>query len=207
MKILAITDIHSNYDAARSAFAIESPDLILDCGDHEQIINLFGKTPHFYIRGNHEPRSLYVKKDEDPLPTSIPSGDIIEFIDENDSLTFTGIDGNYGSKQTIYQVNPLILDQLKAIDPQSIDILLLHESPLNVSPSSKQNQLAVKVMDEIERLKPKLVLSGHTNIFSEYISKNNVKFVNLDDMCNGYAIISVHGNKLTYERKRAFYGK
>jgi Icc-related predicted phosphoesterase len=207
MKILAITDIHQIYDAARAAWMIESPDLILDCGDHDQIMNLFGSTPHFYIRGNHEPRKISLIKDNDSLPTSIPNGDIIKFTHDEESITFSGIDGNYGAKQTIYQVNPLIVDHLKEHDPRTIDILLLHESPLNVNKNSRAYQFALQVIAEIDRLQPKLVLSGHTNIFSEYISSQKVKFVNFDDMCNGYLVIVVEGNHLTYERKRAFFGK
>ena len=142
MKILAITDIHRNFDAARSACAIESPDLVLDCGDHEQITNLFGTSPHFFIRGNHEPSIIAFNQSDPLLPFNIPSGDLIDFRDGKDAITFTGIDGNYGSKQTVYQVDPLVLDQLKKIDPGLIDILLLHESPLNVGKSSKQFSLA-----------------------------------------------------------------
>lgn len=206
MKILVITDIHQNYDAARAACYIESPDLVLDCGDHEQIINLFGSVPHFYIRGNHEPRIITFKK-EDNFPISIPNGDIIKFMNDKESITFSGIDGNYSARQTIYQVNPLVLDHLKEIEPGSIDIFLLHESPLNVNKNSKGYPLAVRVIAEIDRLQPKLILSGHTNIFSEHTIKHNVMFVNLDDMCNGYVIIIVQGRNFKYERKRAFYGK
>ncbi len=205
MKILAITDIHRNYDAARSAYAIESPDLVFDCGDHEQITNLFGPVPHFYIRGNHEPTIISFEKDSPPLPFSIPNGDLIDFRDGKDSVTFTGIDGNYGAKQTIYQVNPLVLNHLKNVDPGLIDILLLHESPHNVSKNSKQYAFAAALIEEIERLQPKLVLSGHTNIYSEFTSKHSVRYINLDDMCNGYLVIHIQGDRFHCERKRAFY--
>lgn len=206
MKILAVTDIHQNYEAARAAWMIESPDLVLDCGDHDQILNLFGSTPHFYIRGNHEPRNISLRKDGHALPTSIPNGDIITFTHTEESVTFSGIDGNYGAKQAVYQVNPLIVDQFKEHASRTIDILLLHESPLNVNKHSRAYQLALQVIAEIDRLQPKLVLSGHTNIFSEYISSQKVKFVNFDDMCNGYLVINVEGEHLIYERKRAFFG-
>lgn len=205
MKILAITDIHADYAAARSAGYIESPDLVLDCGDHEQLINIFGATSHFYIRGNHEPRSISFKKGDDPLPTSIPNGEIVTFTHAENKVTLSGIDGNYSSKQTVYQVNPKILNQLRDLNPKSIDIMLLHESPLNVPKSSREYNLAMQIMAEIDRLQPKLVISGHTNIFSEYISDKSVKFVNLDDMCNGYGLIVIQGENLTFERKRAFF--
>ena len=64
MKILTLTDIHQNEEAARAAWAMESPDLVLDCGDHNQLANLFGTTPHFYIRGNHEPRVISHKTND-----------------------------------------------------------------------------------------------------------------------------------------------
>ena len=39
MKILLVSDIHSDYLAAESAFWAENPDYVLDCGDHEEIKN------------------------------------------------------------------------------------------------------------------------------------------------------------------------
>lgn len=206
MKILAITDIHQNDDAARSAAQIESPDLVLDCGDHEQLMNLFGSTPHLYIRGNHEPLVIAFRKEDYPLPIAIPNGDIIEFTHGAQKIAITGIDGNYGTKDTVYQVNPRVVNQLKKIDPGVIDILLLHESPLNVNKSSRDYPLARLVLEEIHRLRPKLVLSGHTGRFSELTTDQNVKFVNLDDMNNGYATIAVQGPSLILERKIACYG-
>lgn len=55
MKILILTDIHKDFTAAISSYDLEKPDIVLDCGDHHEIKNLFDKTPNFYIYGNHEP--------------------------------------------------------------------------------------------------------------------------------------------------------
>ncbi len=79
MKILAITDIHKDYKAARAAGNCEHPDLVLDCGDHDQVVNFFGNCPHFYIRGNHEPQIISCAKDNLPTPNYIPNGTVIEF--------------------------------------------------------------------------------------------------------------------------------
>lgn len=204
MKNLVITDIHQNYDAALSAGTIESPDIVLDCGDHEEVINIFGSTPHFYIRGNHEPSIVSFNKGDYPLPTSIPIGTMMQFTYENDTVTFSGIDGNYGAKQTIFQVNENVLQQLRKIEPNTIDIMLLHESPFNVSKSSRGYNLAAEVLKELDRLQPQLVFSGHSNMFLEQLSPRKVKFITLDDMCNGYGALVKKGNNLTFERKRFF---
>lgn len=206
MKILAITDIHKDYEAARVAGNTELPDLVLDCGDHDQVINLFGKCPHFYIRGNHEPDIITCAKENLPLPNYIPNGTVLEFSDGENVITFAGIDGNYGSRQGTPHVNPYVLPFLKQIDPQLIDVVLLHESPFNVAKTSRSYDVAQQVIAEIERLQPKLVLSGHTNKFSEHVTEKNVKFINLPDMSCGYLIITVEGGNLTYERKIARYG-
>ncbi len=87
-----------------------------------------------------------------------------------------------------------------------IDVFLLHESPFNVAKTARSYDMAQQVIAEIERLQPKLVLSGHTNTFSERVTEKNVKFINLPDMSCGYLIITVEGDNLTYERKIARYG-
>lgn len=207
MKILVITDVHSNLDAARAAGMIEEPELVLDCGDHEEITNLFSQTPHFYIRGNHEPQLISLVSDGDSFPNHIPTGSIIQFDNGKEAVTFMGIDGNYGTKETIHQVNPKILPELKQVDQNFIDIMLLHESPLNVPKNSKSYPLAMQVLQEIERIKPKIVFSGHTNIYSEHVSDQGVNFCNLDDMCAGYGVIYVNEGTITFERRRAHYGR
>ena len=102
-------------------------------------------------------------------------------------------------------MNPRVLDHLKGLDPGAIDILLLHESPMNVQKSSMAFQLAQQVLAEIERLQPKLVLSGHTNIFSDAISKQNVRYINLEDMSRRYGIITVEHHRTIFDRKKAVY--
>jgi hypothetical protein len=132
---------------------------------------------------------------------------LIEFIAGNEKITFTGIDGNYGSRTQDYNVHPQILDNLKKIHPSTVDILLLHESPFNVPVNSKSYELARKLIIEIDRLQPQLVISGHTGMFSEIITEKEIRFINLDDMCNGYGIIVLHEKNLNFERRRVFYGK
>ena len=41
MKILLVSDIHSDYSAAESVYHEEKPYFVLDCGDHAEIKNLF----------------------------------------------------------------------------------------------------------------------------------------------------------------------
>lgn len=204
MKILLITDIHSDYDAAISSHAVESPDLVLDSGDHTEFKTLFGVTPHFYIRGNHEPSIIACSS---ASPSHIPNGTIIEFSKGTDTITFSGIDGNYGAKETIFQVNPKAIAHLKELEPHQIDIMLLHESPFNVSEKSKSYPLAQCVIAELSRLKPKYIFSGHTNVYSDTIDSNQSRWINLDDMRAGYGVLEVSGKSTIFERKRAVFGR
>lgn len=207
MKILAITDIHKDYDAARAAWMVEMPDLIFDCGDHYQIINLFENCPHYYIKGNHEPSMISYSNTDFPLPNYIPNGVVIEFDDGLNTIKFLGIDGNYGTQQGFLQVNPRILNTLHELPPHSVDIILVHESPLNVAKGSKEHGFSLQVLAEIDRLHPKLVISGHTNRPSEILyGKNQVKFVNLPDMSCGYNVINVEDDVIKWEKKVACFG-
>lgn len=207
MKILVITDIHKDYTAAQSAYLVESPDIVLDCGDHDQVINLFQDCPHFYIRGNHEPEVISYTKEHEPLPLYIPNGSVIQFSMGPDSITFSGIDGNYGTRQGALQISEHSLHYLKALKPKTVALLLLHESPLNVAKDSRAYPMAMQMLNEIERLQPKLVFSGHSNRFSEQKSaKSQTTYINLLDMSSGYLIITVQGDILHYEKKVACFG-
>ena len=85
-----------------------------------------------------------------------------------------------------------------------VDIFLTHESPLLVPISSKNKVLAERVISEIDRIKPKLVFSGHYGRFNPGIrTPGEVRNIILDDMRKGYCIVD--GKSLSVERKIARY--
>ena len=203
MKILVLTDIHEDYDAARNAWTIHKPDLVLDCGDHKKMTNLFELTPHYYIQGNHEPDKIHIRADDFPMPNEMVSGTIYTFEDETTSLNFSGIGGNYTNTPKSQNVNEEDLENLQRISRGSLDVLLLHESPFNVLPNRGGYELTKKIIHEIRRIRPSFVFSGHTNIYKEILledRENPTKVINLSDVAHGYGVMEREENSLSFQR-------
>lgn len=215
MKVLLVTDIHNDDQAAKSAYQVEKPDFVLDCGDHARMQNLFEFTPHFYIKGNHEPKIVNVPSDSMPLPTKILPATMYVLSKGGQNIKVGGLDGNYSSSnEDNLSVDNEALNQLRRFHPFSLDVLLLHESPLNLlSPDSHNSsdsrivKLAEEVRDEIDRIKPKFVFAGHTGLYSVSRDIQGVNLVTLDDMHKGYGVLSLVDNEFTFERKQAFYAQ
>ncbi|MDO8563529.1 MAG: metallophosphoesterase [Nanoarchaeota archaeon] len=209
MKVLLVTDIHNDDEAARSAYAVEKPDFVLDCGDHVRIQNLFEFTPHLYIEGNHEPRIITATSESMPLPTKILPAKMYELTKDGQNLRVGGLDGNYSSaNESNLSVDKFSLDKLRMFHPFSLDVLLLHESPFNVnSTDSRTMKLAEEVREEIDRIRPKFVFSGHTGLYSVMKTPEKVNLVTLDDMHKGYGLLTLSNGEFNFERKQAFYGQ
>lgn len=200
LKLLAISDIHSDYLAAETAYRAEKPDFVLDCGDHTELRNLFELTPHFYVNGNHEPLKITTEPNGLLLPFKIPPGVVINLKKDDLVVRIAGIDGNYSSNKDGYRVTEEALESLRSIPDKGIDILLTHESPLLVALGSKHLSLAQRVIAEIDRIRPKLVLSGHYNRFMDNLETPcGVRNIVLGEMGKGYCLIN--GENFTYSRR------
>lgn len=198
MKVLILTDIHEDYTAAISAHEVEKPDIVLDCGDHNEIKNLFGQTPHFYIYGNHEPEN--VSLNNLCSPTKIIGGTIYEFERDSNRISFSGLDGNYSGTFSLFSVGEKEVEGLKNIPSNRLDILLLHESPLNANPSIEYAQ---QVIREIDKIKPKFVFAGHTGEYSEDLTSGETKIITLEGIARGYGLLDISENNLRFQRKIA----
>lgn len=189
MKILLVSDIHSDYNAARSLLHLVNPDFVLDCGDHKEIKNLFELTPHFYIHGNHEPSQVESSEDGMPLPFKIPPGQIVVLRKDGLSIRVAGLDGNYSSQDKPYSVKPYDVERLKRIPQKGIDLFLTHESPLLVKRNSSHFALAREVVSEIDRIQPKYVVSGHYKYSNSVKTPNEIPNTVLDPIVKGYCVL------------------
>jgi len=200
MKALLVTDIHANYEEAKTAHRIVNPDIILDCGDHEDIFNIFETTPHFFIKGNHEPSSISfdVGNYLNP-PYPLPSGMVMRARDGNSTFSFAGVSGNYSSRNLINAVNKRDLNALIGIPSGSLDVLLLHESPLSIDEDSASIELAKQITEQIDRIHPRYVFAGHFGKSRTLITPGKVAITNLEDIRRGYSILDINGKDITFK--------
>ena len=210
MKILMISDIHSDYNAARASYSSQNPDYVLDCGDHTDLKNLFEFVPHFYINGNHEPGEILVPEDQMPLPNKISPGQTIVLKDPDTSKDYTvrvaGLDGNYTDSSKDYAVTIENIEKLERIEKGDLDILLTHESPVLATNNPRYKHMANKVIAQIDRIKPKYVFSGHRNKFDDTLfTPGKIPNIVLEDMVKGYCVLHV-GDEYRLERVRCRFG-
>ena len=192
MKGLVLTDIHGDEEIARTHVSLENPDFVLDCGDHESIRNLFGSIPHFYVQGNHEPEEIVYEIEVNRLlPNIIYPGQVITLKKGDHKISFSGIGGNYSAKGRKGNVENLAIDMLSNIPSNSLDILLVHESPLDVEQRILEKSGALNVLREMERIEPKYVFAGHVGVYEKQTTANGVRIYRLPDVLHGYGILNV----------------
>lgn len=201
MKVLVLSDIQNYEEYARMAFDLEKPDLVLDCGDHSRISNLFDLVPHFYIHGNHEPNEIGLDSDSLPLPHKIQTGNYYFFKKDSDVLRFSGLDGHYSSRGVKNSIKSSDIEALTAIGADSLDVFLLHESPLNVKKEEKGIFFATKIIEELERIRPKITYAGHVGVYSEKKTPGGVSIITLDNLTRGYCVLDFSNKNLTNIRR------
>lgn len=209
MKVLIVSDIHNRNDIAKVIHDLQNPDLVLDCGDHENIENLFGYTHHLFIEGNHEPDTIKLGANDFPLPFRVNTSQTVRFeFLLGESLRISGISGNYSSSDGGRYVNNSDVFSLRKLPERSIDVLLLHESPLNVPKESPYYDTSKAVLNQIFRIKPKFVFSGHTGVYAVKEFRDGPAFICLDEITKGYGLLEYDyskGKTLVFRRiKSAF---
>lgn len=203
MKILLITDIHDDNHCAQNAWHVEDPDLVLDCGDHEELRNVSEFTPHYFIPGNHEPKQVRLDTEGYSLPNRMSSQTVYSFGREGFNVNFAGVGGNYSSRAGDKRVEAGDVENLRSLSPGVLDILLLHESPFNVGRDNGRYDLAQELITEIERIRPSFIFAGHTGKFREEKIKvpgDVLNIINLDDMAHGYGLLEKKGDALKFRR-------
>ena len=204
LKVLVVTDIHNDFDAARSAYHQVSPDLVLDGGDHSELANIFESTPHFHISGNHEPLYSFLEPGSFPLPNKINAGQYIFFAKGEDKIRFSGIDGNYSGRKQWGSVGGRELWGLRRFKPGELDVLMTHESPLGLDDKIMRESIAPRILEEIYRIKPKYVFSGHVGR-PEIQEREGITFVTLDSMSKGYGILSIDGANFSFSPVKSIF--
>ncbi len=166
-----------------------------------------------YVMGNHEPFFVEAYPADGPLPTPLNHGQVICFRDNINQLRVAGISGNYSTRilspKSEYGacVTADSVDTLKLIPAGGLDILLVHESPLNYFSSRECSEIASCLVREIDRIGPGFVFSGHVGSYKENCTPKGVRVITLDDAARGYGVLTVDSTGLHFERKIAVHAR
>jgi Icc-related predicted phosphoesterase len=192
MKILAVGDIHSNFNAFNTLIEVKQPDIVFQCGDNgyfwvgKQAKGLIkpGNSKVYLIPGNHEDWNMYEsivgRHSKHPVEVEsnvfyCPIGSIIEL--NGKRVMFLGgadsIDKRYRTFGYDYFPQE-ILDQKDldfVLSQNKVDIIISHTCPsvFEVPKYSFTDMVADptrKVLDIVlEKLKPDLWIFGHWHEF------------------------------------------
>ncbi len=206
MKGLVLTDIHEDEETARIYVDSEKPDFVLDCGDHERIRNLFGTIPHFYIQGNHEPdKIIYEVIEGRPLPNLIYPGQVITLKVGSDQFSFSGIGGNYSARGGKGNVEKFAIDMLSNIPSTGLDVLLVHESPLDVESTIAERSGALNVLNEIKRIEPICMFAGHVGTYQKQKTDSGIIVYRLPDVLKGYGLLFISNDEISFSFKESHH--
>lgn len=214
MKILAVSDIHQsmaphhgkdesdNFSRFLMVIEQEKPDLVLICGDTENIteysIEELDKANTLIILGNHDISNIITD-----------SGMFLDCVAEHGGVTIAGISGIVTrhkpdnnlkfSKEDIMLKASKIKQRLKELNAP-LDILITHEMPKinsGFADNFYNTRSSAVFGDALYMLKPKLAISGHLHGNKTLITKyEHGTLINLGAFTDGhYAIINVKDSR------------
>ncbi|MCP8317688.1 MAG: metallophosphoesterase [archaeon] len=201
MKFLAITDVHGRTQVLKWLIELSKDfDLLAVAGDvtewgDENFFRNFYK-----LISDNDIMTLFVPGNHDPiLELNLPKISNLHGESTNfNGLIFCGIGG---SNPTPFST-PFELDDDQAYKllfrlPNQIDVLISHSSPYGTKcdRSYKGHHIGSKpVRSFIEKVKPKVVISGHVHEARSMDVLGDTLIVNPGPAMNGfYAIISING--------------
>ena len=173
-RALVVTDVHNWENNVHHLIDRHSPDLVLDCGDHDDRFYTDKPIPWYFIIGNHENREVILEMRKGIIPyrnlNLIQNGEIVDI----DGTKILGFGGNYSPKTfedssrssrrwTHQTEEDLEKIKMKRKEGGIVNMIMMHESAQEIWEVYPYFS-GSPVCSEIFRLyKPKLVVSGHYN--------------------------------------------
>ncbi len=201
MKLLAITDVHGKTQVLKWLTELaKNLDLLVIAGDvtdwgDKEFFRGFYKTlsdnniTTLFVPGNHDPYH------ESTFPKMLNlHGESTTF----NGLIFCGIGGSNPTPfNTPFELRDDQATELLSRFPERVDVLVSHASPYGTKcdRTYRGNHIGSKpVRSFIEKVKPKVVISGHVHEARGVDVLRDTLIVNPGPAMNGfYAIISVNG--------------
>jgi Icc-related predicted phosphoesterase len=189
MLVLAVSDLHGNLDAARTALARFQPDLLLSCGDwgnedevdEPALASFTAERPVLTTFGNHDALGLLGRwRNRDGSPALIGQGQVRVV----DGLKVAAIGGIWAKSHRLphYVTDADVAAaaaQIAASGP--IDVLLTHGCPVGLADlTPKGNHGGQRCfLDANKTIAPRIHLCGHLHVAQERSLKDGREVVNV----------------------------
>jgi uncharacterized protein len=189
MRVLVVSDLHGDLDAAIRARIHIQPDLILSCGDWgdpEQVpeadLTAFVQVvPVYTTFGNHDPLDLLARlSNRDGSPILLASGSVREFA----GLRLSAIGGIWAkSHAKAHYVTDADVAAAASQIAQSgpVDILITHACPIglaDLTPTGRHGGQRC-FLDAFKTVAPRLHLCGHLHVAQEHTLHDGRKVMNV----------------------------
>jgi Icc-related predicted phosphoesterase len=189
MRLLVVSDLHGDLDAARRACDRARPDVILSCGDWgdpEQVDEsllaaLLAAAPLYTTFGNHDPLDLLARlENRDGSPVLLAQGAVRALA----GLRLAAIGGIWAkSHKRRYYVTDADVAAAAARIAHSgpVDILITHGCPIglaDLTPSGRHGGQRC-FLEANKTVAPRLHLCGHLHVPQERTLKDGRRVINV----------------------------
>lgn len=200
MRLLAISDLHGDLEAAREAARRFAPDVLLCCGDwgdagevvEDDLVALAAERPVLSTYGNHDPLPWLGRvRNRDGSSILLEQGETREI----EGLRVAAIGGIWAkSHRKVHYVTDAdvaaFADRIAAAPPP-IDILLTHGCPAGYADRTPGGRHGGQrcFLDAFHRIAPRLHLCGHLHVAQERSTPDGRRVINVGSTPDGDVVV------------------
>ena len=199
MRILIVSDLHGDLNAADRAIANLRPDLLLCCGDwgdadqvaEPALTELLEVVPIYTTFGNHDPLELLARlRNRDGSAVLLEQGQVHEY----GGLRVAAIGGIWAkSHAKPHYVTDADVAAAAALIARSgsVDILLTHACPIGLADLTPTRRHGGQrcFLDAFKVISPRLHLCGHLHVAQERALKDGQKVINVGATPEGSIVV------------------
>jgi Icc-related predicted phosphoesterase len=200
MRILVVSDLHGDLDAAHRACVRSRPDLILSCGDWGDpaqvdeltMAPLLAVAPLYTTFGNHDPLDLLARlHNRDGSRVLLAQGEVREF----GGLRLAAIGGIRAKSHAKrhYVTDADVAEAAAAIAGTGpVDILITHACPIgraDLTPSGRHGGQRC-FLEANKTIMPRLHLCGHLHLAQERTLQDQRQIVNVGATPKGSIVVA-----------------
>jgi Icc-related predicted phosphoesterase len=199
MRLLVVSDLHGDLEAARRACVFVRPDLVISCGDwgdadevtEADLGALLETAPVYTTYGNHDALDVLARlRNRDGSPVLLPQGTVHVFA----GLRLAAIGGIWAkSHAKRHYVTDADVAEASARIAESgpVDILLTHGCPVglaDLTPTGRHGGQRC-FLDAFQTIAPRLHLCGHLHLAQERVLKDGRKVINVGASSEGSIVV------------------
>lgn len=211
MRLLAVSDLHGDLDAAWAAVEAAQPEVLLCCGDwgdpgevEPADLEAFSeRLPVYTVYGNHDHlEALREWRNADGSDVLLENGETVRV----GTVTLAGISGIWAKshRKPFYITEEEVEEAALAVSAsgQRVDVLLTHGCPSGVADLTWQNRHGGQkcFLHAFQAIRPRVYLTGHLHRAQEYRTREGAIIRNVGQTPRGDAVlITIEGDELVVE--------